>query len=321
MSYYFLFFIWFIVAFFVHSFIKSCFNSRPAIQNPPSPPALPIIGHLHLLGSVLPKSFQTLARRYGPLMQLRMGATTCVVVSSANVAREIYKTQDLNFAYRPKFSISDYSIYKGSSFAMAPYGDYWRFMKKLCMTRLLAVPQLNHTIDIREEEVEKLVERITKFSREGKPCDLRGELTTLTNNVICIMVMSTRCSGNEIDAEEIRGVVKQFMDLAGKLSAGDALGPLRILDFSGNKKKFVRVMEQFDRLLERIMKEHEAKVMNGGVGDQKNDLMDILIETQRDPSAEVKISRQDIKSFLLGLVLKWKNHLFVTPSHALLNPI
>ncbi|KAL4597975.1 hypothetical protein ACB092_11G027200, partial [Castanea dentata] len=248
------------------------------IQNLPSPPALPIIGHLQLLGSILPKSFQTLARCYGPLI--------------ANVAKEIYKIHNLNFAYRPKFGSSDYSIYKGSSFIMAPYGDYWHFMKKLCMTRLLAVPQLSHTIDIHEEQVEKLVERITKFLREGKPRDLRGELTTLTNNVICIMVMSTRCLRSENEAVEIL-----------EISVGDVLGPLKILDFSRNNKRFVRVMEQFDRLLERIMKEHEAKVMNGGITDQKNDLMDILIETQRDPSAEVKISRQDIKSFLLDIFL------------------
>jgi hypothetical protein len=149
--YYFLFFTWSITALLVHSFIKSCLKPRPVIQSPPSPPALPII--LHLIGSVLPKSFQNLALRYGPLMQIRMGASTCVVVSNAAVAKEIFKTQDLNFSSRPEFGSSEYFMYRGSRFVMAQYGDYWRFMKKLCMTRLLAVPQLDHTVDIREQEV------------------------------------------------------------------------------------------------------------------------------------------------------------------------
>ena len=98
-----------------------------------------------------------------------------------------FKTQDISFSYGPEFGSSEYFIYRESRFVMTQYGDYGRFMKRPCMTRLLAVPQLNHTVDICEEEVEKLVERITKSSSEGKACDLTHEPTTLTNNTICRM--------------------------------------------------------------------------------------------------------------------------------------
>ena len=113
------------------------------------------------------------------------------VVSSAIVATEIFKSQELNFISTPKFGSPDYSIYKGSHFVTAHYGDYWCFMKKLCLTRLFGVAQLNHTIDIREEEVEKLMEKIIKISREGKACDLSSELTTLTYNIICRMAIAS----------------------------------------------------------------------------------------------------------------------------------
>lgn len=184
---------------------------------------------------------------------------------------------------------------------MAQYGDYWRFMKKLCMTRLLAVPQMDSTIDIREEETEKLVERVTESTRDGNPCDLSRQLTTLTNNTACRMAMSARCSGSWNEAEEIYKLIKLCLKLAGKLSVGDVLGPLKMLDFSGNGKKLVSALQRFDVLVERIMKEHELKVIVGGTGarDQKKDLLDILLESHRDPTAEVKISRKDIKSFLL----------------------
>ncbi|KDP37374.1 hypothetical protein JCGZ_06828 [Jatropha curcas] len=78
----------------VHLFIKS-FNPPTQIHAPTSPPAIPLIGHLHLIGSGLPKSFQELAGRYGPLMEIRLGASTCVVASNATVAKEIFKTHDL----------------------------------------------------------------------------------------------------------------------------------------------------------------------------------------------------------------------------------
>lgn len=294
-SYYFLFLIWLITALFVHYFIKTIIKpTRPVVKAPPSPRALPIIGHLHLIGSVLPRSFQNLARQHGPLMQLRLGASTCLVVSNADVAKEILKTQELNFSSRPEFGSSEYFIYRGSRFVMAQYGDYWRFMKKLCMTRLLAVPQLDRSVEIREQEVVKLLERVKTSAREGKAVDLSSELTTLTNNTVCRMAMSTRCSGTDNEAEKIEKLVKECLMLAGKLSVGDMLGPLKVLDFSGNGKKLVSALNYFDQLVEKIMKEHEDKDNN-----EARDLMDILLEIYRDPKAEMKLSRNDIKSFLL----------------------
>jgi len=115
--------------------------------------------------------------------------------------------------------------------------------------------------------------------------------------------MSTRCSGSENEAEEIHKLVKMCLELAGKLSVGDVLGPLKMFDFSGNGKKLVSALQSFDRLVERIMKEHEAKVIDSGAGDKKTDLMDILLETYRDPSAELKLSKKDIKSFLLDVFM------------------
>ncbi|KDO57269.1 hypothetical protein CISIN_1g045055mg, partial [Citrus sinensis] len=302
--FYLVFLIWFITALLIHSFIKTYLKQAPSsISPPPSPPALPLIGHLHLVGKVLPKSFQTLARRYGPLMQIRLGASACVVVSNADVAKEIFKTQELNFSSRPEFGSSEYFIYRGSRFVLAQYGDYWRFMKKLCMTRLLAVPQLDMFIDVREQEKIKLVESVMKCYREGKPCHLSSELTTLTNNTICRMAMSTRCSGSHNEAKEIEGLVRTCLELAGKVSVGDVLGPFKIFDFSGSGKKLVSALHKFDRIVERILKEHEEEAIKGFEADQRKDLMDILLEIYRDSNAELKLTKKDIKSFLLDVFM------------------
>lgn len=75
------------------------------------------------------------------------------------------------------------------------------------------------------------------------------------------------------------------------------MGPLRVLDFSGNGKKLVAVMEKYDLLVEKIMKERETMVMK--TEGMRKDILDILLETYRDPSAEMKITRNDMKSFLL----------------------
>lgn len=150
-------------------------------------------------------------------------------------------------------------------------------------------------VDAREEEVAKIVESVARAARGGEPTDLSGEFTTLTNNMICRMAMSTRCSGTSGDAEEIERLVRTCLQLAGKLSIGDILGPLRFLDFSRNGEKLVSTLLKFDRIIERIIKEHEMS----GSDSKRKDVLDILLEAYRDPAAEVKITRKDIKSFLL----------------------
>ncbi|KAF8007166.1 hypothetical protein BT93_K1231 [Corymbia citriodora subsp. variegata] len=303
--YYSLFVVWFLTALLVHSIIKACFfklKPRSKVPPPPSPPSLPFLGHLHLIGPVLPKSFQALARTYGPLMRLQLGASSCVVASSSSMAREVFKTQELNFLSRPEFGSSEHFIYRGSRFITAPYGDYWRFMKKLSMTRLLNVPQLNKFLDVRAEEVKRLVQSVMENTRGGKASDLSKELSKFTNNVICRMVMSTRCSGTTNDAEKINKLVRTCLALAGKLSVGNVLGPVRLLDFSGNGKKLEAALWEFDRIVEQIMKEHEEKLINKSATDRR-DLMDILLETHNDSNAEMKITRKDMKSFVLDLFM------------------
>ncbi|KAK1615630.1 hypothetical protein QYE76_021155 [Lolium multiflorum] len=50
---------------------------------PPSPWALPVIGHLHHLAGALPhRALRDLARRHGPLMLLRFGEVSVVVASN-----------------------------------------------------------------------------------------------------------------------------------------------------------------------------------------------------------------------------------------------
>ncbi|KAL9331644.1 hypothetical protein ACSQ67_001254 [Phaseolus vulgaris] len=264
--------------------------------SPPSPPSLPIIGHLHLVGSVIPKSFQALARRYGPLIQLRLGASTCVVVSNAQVAKEVMKAHDLNFCNRPQFGSSENYLYKDSDFITVPYGPYWRFIKKLCVTQLLSTTQLGRLRHIRQQEIEKLLKSLLECSSEGRETDLSRDLTALTNNGLCRMAMSTTCLDHN-DGDDIIGLVTEFMDLAAKLSIGDVLGPLGKFDLFGYGKKLVRIVGKFDGILERILQEHEAN------NSERGDMMDILLRVHKDPNAEMRLTRNDIKAFFLDIFL------------------
>ncbi|KAF2299849.1 hypothetical protein GH714_004668 [Hevea brasiliensis] len=70
---------------------------------PPSPPSLPIIGHLHLLKQPIHQSLNNLPQKYGPITYLRLGLRPALVVSSPSAVEECLTKNDVVFANRPDF--------------------------------------------------------------------------------------------------------------------------------------------------------------------------------------------------------------------------
>lgn len=71
----------------------------------PSPPRLPIIGHLHLLaGYPVPyQAFTRLARKLGTVFGLQLGNVSCAVISGPRDIREALVTKGHHFDSRPDF--------------------------------------------------------------------------------------------------------------------------------------------------------------------------------------------------------------------------
>lgn len=76
-------------------------KKEKAIRLPPSPPMLPVIGHLHLMVKEPHRTLQRLAQRMGPVIYLQLGGVPAVVVSSPEAAKEVLKTLDVHCCNRP----------------------------------------------------------------------------------------------------------------------------------------------------------------------------------------------------------------------------
>ncbi|KAG7577948.1 Cytochrome P450 [Arabidopsis thaliana x Arabidopsis arenosa] len=267
---------------------------------PPSPPSLPIIGHLHLILSVLPhKSFQNLSSKYGPLLCLRIFNVPIVLISSASVAYEIFKTHDVNISSHGDPPIDECLFFGSSSFVLAPYGDYWKFMKKLMVTKLFGTQALERLRRDREDELERFHANLVSKEMKSESVEIAKEAIKLTNNSICKMIMGRNCLEENGEAERVRGLVTETFALFKKLFLTQMLRRLfEILRISLFKKEILGVSCKFDELLERILAEHEEKPDYHGM-----DMMDVLLAAYRDENAEYKITRNQIKSLFVELIL------------------
>ncbi|KAF5445651.1 hypothetical protein F2P56_034689 [Juglans regia] len=284
----------FVLKFFLNNLTKP--TSHPKL--PPSPPTLPFIGHLYLLGPFFHESLRNLSTKYGPIFNLRLGVSQwCMVVQSPSAAAEILKTQDLSFAQHPKLAFADEVPYGDTGFFSAPYGNYWRFIKNVCVNELLSPRQLERSRPLREEELDRFLHKVFESAKKREVVDVGSELTKLTNNIVCRMAISTRCSEKNDEAEKIRELVKDSFEVASKIFIGDVFGPLKRLAFWFYGRQLIDVGLRFDEMLEKILERHEDQSWKRDQNDQ--DLTDILLKVYSDDGAKAKMTRTHLKALLL----------------------
>ncbi|PQM35081.1 cytochrome P450 93A3 [Prunus yedoensis var. nudiflora] len=288
---------------------------------PPSPMALPIIGHLHLLAPIPHQALHKLSNRYGSLIHIFLGSVPCVVASSPDMAKEFLKTHEGSFSNRPYIAAVDYLTYGSADFAFAPYGPYWKFMKKLCMSELLGGRTLDQCLLVRREELTSFVQLILKKAKAAEAVDVGAELTTVTNNVISRMTMGQSCSANETEANEIRKLVKATSELSGKFNLSDFIWFCKNLDLQGFGKRLKEVRDRFDTMMERIIKEHQEarkkKKELGEGGDAVEGVLDILLDISEDETSEFRLSMVNIKAFIMDIFTAGTNTSAVTTEWAL----
>lgn len=170
------------------------------------------------------------------------------------------------------------------------------------MSELLGSRTIDQLAPVRRAELLALMQTMVAKSRSGNAVDLSSELIKMTNNEITRMAASTTSS----NTEEARELVKQVAELIGAFNLADYIGLCRYLDLQGLNKRIENVHQRFDALMERIIDGKEEvrrrrKEEMGGGDDGVKDLLDILLDASEDENAEMKLSRENIKGFVLDI--------------------
>ncbi|KAI5333472.1 hypothetical protein L3X38_023603 [Prunus dulcis] len=277
--------------------------STSANSSPPSPPKLPIIGNLHQLGQHLQRSLQTLAQRHGPLMLLHFGSVPVLVVSSDETAREIMKTHDITFANRPKNTFFKKFCYNFKDVASAPYGEYWRQMKSICVLNLLSNTRVRSFRAVREEETKSMIDNITKHcssspSSVSSAVNLSEMLETLTNDVICRVALGRKYSDGGERGRTFKKLAGELTLVMSRIHIGDYIPWLAwIARLNGLDAKFDDLAKRFDEFLEIVVQEHMDEFDGLTKNEDQKDLVDVLLCLQADSP----IDRVSIKAVILDI--------------------
>ncbi|XP_057457732.1 cytochrome P450 CYP736A12-like [Lotus japonicus] len=267
---------------------------------PPGPKPLPIIGNLHLLGKLPHRSIHELAKKYGPIMSLKLGQVPTIVVSSPETAELILKTHDSVFASRPLTQASKYICYDSKGLIFSEYGSYWRNVTKLCTFELLSVNKVQSFAPLRSEEVRVFVKSLEKSAASREVVNVSKRVGELVENVVQKMIWGP----SNIENFDVKRLVHDVLHLMGVFDVGDYIPWVGAFDLQGLVRKFKKAHEEFDQMLEQIIKDHEAP---SRLSDQKNgqsiDFTDTLLSHMKQSKDKHIINKTNLKAILLDIII------------------
>jgi cytochrome P450 len=289
-----------LLALFVAWLLLFTIRPRSAKLLPPGPPALPIIGNLHMLGKLPHRNLRDIAQKYGPLMFLRLGSVPTVVASSPEMAEQFLKTHDLNFAGRPSTTVGKNMIYNSTDIGFSPYGPYWRTMRKVCVLELFSPKRLELLKFVRKEEICALIHSVTKCSLSGEAVNVSKLVSAMTTDIICRMACGKKYCEGDLDSRGFKDMIKELFFLLGAINIGDFIPWLEWMDLQGLRRRQKSCHNTFDAFFEMVIEEHVQK-SNDESADNK-DFVDVMLGLMEDDDMEIKITRDNIKAVIFDML-------------------
>jgi hypothetical protein len=271
---------------------------------PPGPWKLPIFGNMHNFSSGAPphRALRDLAQKHGPLMLLRLGEVSTVVVSSAEYAKEVLKAHDAIFASRPRVLISEILSYDCSSIGFAPLGDYWRQLRKICVLELLSPKRVESYRSLREEELSNFIDWIGIAAKAGSPVNLSSKVFSLVYGITSRAAFGKKCQ----DQEKFIQIVKDIIVFASGFNIGDFFPSIKLLHvISGVRPQLEKMHKEADRIMERIINDHMAKATTAKAGEAaaEEDLIDVLLKFHdKHGDTEFSLTKNNIKAVILVII-------------------
>lgn len=283
--------------FYIHHSKKSS-SSCSGGSAPQAGGALPIIGHIHLFDSrkLTHEVLGAMADEYGPAFTIKLGPKPALVISTWEMAKECSTVHDRVFAEKPLIAASRILGYEGAMFGFAPYGPYWREMRKIAMIELLSNKGIDMIKHIRVSEVETAILELHEgwVNRRdsggvGLVVEMKQWFGNVSLNIAVRMVTGKRYLGQNADcgegeAHRCKELVKDSQRLFGVFVLSDVVPSLWWLDFQGYLKTMRRIAKDMDNLAAQWLEEHKHKHkrVSGGKDRKEQDLMDAMLNIQEN---------------------------------------
>ncbi|KAK8688906.1 hypothetical protein V6N13_087640 [Hibiscus sabdariffa] len=252
---------------------------------PPGPTWWPVVGNIFQLGLAPPHvSFANLARLHGPIMTLWLGSMSTVVISSNEVAREMFKNHDLVLAGRKIYEAMKGDFGHEGSLITSQYGPHWRMLRRLSTTEFFVTSRLDAMRGVRRRCIDRMLHFIEDAGANGtNSIDVGRFVFLMAFNLIGNLMFSK----DLLDHKSEKGArffyhAGKVMELAGKPNVADFLPVLKWVDPQGIRRKTQFHVKKAFEIAGGFIKERMESIGNGENEEKRKDFLDVLLEFRGD---------------------------------------
>ncbi|XP_047945893.1 carnosic acid synthase-like [Salvia hispanica] len=282
-------------AWVVHTRWLDPWRHRRGLRFPPGPPCLPILGNVLQLGRNPHKSLAELAKRYGPLMSLKLGTQFVGVVSSPEMAREILQRQGLVFSM--PFSAEAVCVLGHERMSMgllSTASAQWRKLRRISKEHLFSPAALQASQHLRQERLRKLAAHVSE--RCGAPMNV-GEATFATMSNLMFGTLFAIEIGNRRD---LREHVNSLTRLAGAPNLADFFPLLAPFDPQGLRRNLTYHLRTLMALIQTLI-DQRLQARTASDYHRTNDSLETLLDIVQ--GNEYDLSIEEIKHMFVDLII------------------
>ncbi|MCE0481890.1 hypothetical protein HAX54_040070 [Datura stramonium] len=276
--------------------LASCkYNKNNNHNNIPGPRGFPIIGSMNLMAGLAHRKIAAMAQtcRAKRLMSLSLGETRVIVTSNPDVAKEVLNSSV--FADRP-VKESAYSLMFNRAIGFAPYGVYWRTLRKIAATHLFCPKQIKASEAQRSQIAKQIVTMFQLGGRDVIRVRDALKLASLNNMMCSVFGRKYSLDSCNSETEELRKLVDEGYELLGILNWSDHLPWLAEFDPQKIRLRCSRLVPKVNRFVSRIINEHRAQ----SDSDVHPDFVHVLLSLQ----GSERLSDSDMIAVLWEMIFR-----------------
>ncbi|XP_021757756.1 cytochrome P450 78A9-like [Chenopodium quinoa] len=283
------------------------FTPRNTPVLPPGPRGYPIIGSMDLMVGLAHHKLTSMANLLGArrLMAFSMGDTRVVITCNPDVAKDILCNSV--FADRP-IKESAYSLMFNRAMGFAPYGVYWRTLRRIASTHMFCPKQINLGVRQRAEIASQMVNMINNNVGKNTAASAFSvremlKLASLTNMMESVFGRRYELStaSHNSKAAELSQLVQEGYDLLGKLNLSDHFSWLGSFDPQRIRERCSQLVPRVNRFVNRIISEHRVRDHKHETGDEtSHDFVDVLLSL----NGPDKLSDSDMVAVLWEMIFR-----------------
>jgi cytochrome P450 len=245
-------------------------------------------------------SLAKFSKKHGPIMHIKLGQTSTIIISSPDIAQEVLQTHDRLFIDRPIPEAVKVLGHDHFSLPFMPASDLWRDLRKLCKNHLFSKKTLDASNELRCKKLQQLLCDIDKSSLIGEVVDVEKAAFKTSLNFMSNTFFSMDFVNSAGEIDEYKDIVENLIIAIGTPNLVDFFPFLRMVDPQGIRRISTTYAEKLLQIIDSyISKRLELRGSENYVTN--DDVLDTLLNISQEDGQ--KMDKTQIRHLFLVIIL------------------